>query len=259
MTIRGVCFDATGTLFETRESVGAVYSRAAAAAGIKLPAWRLDDAFRRVLRHGPGLGEASAGASTRAEREAAERAWWRDRVRQTFQATDSTVRFADPEALWTGLFDHYRRADAWQLRTGVLPLLERLRREGYPLGLASNFDHRLPEILEALGLHGFFAARSIPSTSGRSKPDRGVFEALAEGLGLPLDELAYVGDDAPEVLAAIAAHGLRVFDVRTLPDLAELADLLAQCPAESSETDARAEAANLAPSAAPSNPARAEE
>lgn len=262
MTIRGVCFDATGTLFETRESVGTVYSRAAAAAGVKLPAWRLDDAFRRVLQHGPGPGEAAPNAATRAEREAAERAWWRDRVRQTFQATDSTVRFADPEALFTTLFDHYRHAEAWQLRPGVLPLLEHLRRDGYRLGLASNFDHRLPEILEGLGLIDFFDARSIPSKSGRIKPERGVFEALAEALALPLEELAYVGDDAPATLAAIAAHGLRVFDVRTLPDLAVLSDRLADHLAESPNapraTDARAEAANLAPSAAPPNPARAE-
>ncbi|MFO0687710.1 MAG: HAD-IA family hydrolase [Myxococcota bacterium] len=252
MTIRGLCFDATGTLFETRESIGTVYSRAALAAGVKLPAWRLDDAFRRVLRHGPGLAAAGAAGATQAEREAAELAWWRDRVRQTFQATDSTVRFADPEALFRSLFDHYRHAEAWQVRPGVRPLLTRLRREGYRLGVASNFDHRLPEILEALELNDFFEARSIPSTNGLSKPDRGVFAGLAAALGLRLEELAYVGDDAPEVLEAIAGHGLRVFDVRTLPDLEALGDRLAAAPAP----DARAEAAKLASSAAPPSPAR---
>lgn len=278
MTIRGVCFDATGTLFELRESVGTVYGRAAATAGVKLPAWRLDDAFRRVLRHGPSLGEAAAGAPTRAEREAAELAWWRDRVRQTFQATDSTVRFADPEALFRSLFDHYRGAAAWQLRPGVYPLLERLRGAGFALGVASNFDHRLPEILEALGLNDFFSALSIPSTSGRSKPDRGVFEPLADAFGCALDALAYVGDDAPEVLAAISGHGLQVFDVRGLSDLGVLGDRLTGCVAGSvtdapiasvasvaepgaapRAADPRVGAAKLDPSAAPRNPARAEE
>jgi len=226
VTIGAVVFDATGTLFETAESVGSVYARAAAQVGVKLPAWRLDDGFRRVLGHAPPLGRAARPEATRAEREAAERAWWNEIVRQTFQATDSTVRFADPTAFARSLFDHYRRAEAWRERPGARALLAALRRAGRPIGLASQFDHRLPEILEALDLTRFFDAVEIPCTGGRCKPDRAVFEALAAGLGVPLDALAYVGDDAPEVFAAIAAHGIAVFDVRAHPGFAGLAPAL---------------------------------
>ena len=45
-----VLFDAAGTLFELRRSVGETYSAAAARHGVSLPAWRLDDAFQRVMR-----------------------------------------------------------------------------------------------------------------------------------------------------------------------------------------------------------------
>lgn len=225
MTIRGVCFDATGTLFETAESVGTVYSRAAAAVGVRLPAWRLDDAFQRVLRHGPGLAETSCARVSRGEREQAERDWWRDRVRQTFQATDSTVEFADPRAFADALFEHYARATAWRERPGVRELLRALRAQGLRLGVASNFDHRLPKILEELGLAAFFEVIEIPSLGGRAKPEAAVFAALAARLGCRVDELAYVGDDPPRVLAAIAALGLRVHDVRGRPTLADLADL----------------------------------
>jgi putative hydrolase of the HAD superfamily len=249
VTVRGVCFDATGTLIETRESVGAVYSRAAAAVGVKLPAWRLDDAFRRILRHGPSLASVAIRGATRGEREAAEIEWWRDRVRQTFQATDSTVRFADPGALFETLFDHYRHAEAWRIRPGAREALARVADEGFALGLASNFDHRLPKILEELDLARFFSVSVLPSQNGCAKPDRAVFETLARGLGCALEELAYVGDDAPEALAAIAALGLRVIDVRMLSDLAPLADHLKTVPV--------AEPANLDATADPRNPARA--
>ena len=226
MAIRAVCFDATGTLIELRESVGTVYSRAAREVGVALPAWRLDDAFARVLRRAPPLALASANGTTRAEREAAELEWWCERVRQTFQATDSTVQFAEPKAFARSLFEGYRNADAWQLRPGAAALLTRLRAGGLRLAVASHFDHRLPDILEALDLAGFFDRVVVPIDGLGTKPDRALFEALAEPLGARLDELAYVGDDAPEVLTAIAGLGLRVFDVRDLPDLAALADPL---------------------------------
>lgn len=243
MTIRAVCFDATGTLIEPAEPVGATYSRAAREAGVRLPAWRLDDAFRRVLRHGPSLGEAAAAGGTQAEREAAEVEWWRERVRQTFQAADSTIRFADPEAFFAGLFAHYRRAAAWRLRPSAREVLLRLRQEGYGLALASNFDHRLPEILEHLDLAPFFSFVTIPSRSGWSKPDPRIFAAVATALGCTPRELAYVGDDAPEVLDAIAAQGLRVIEVASCPDLAALPSRL--------RTDTQPEPAKLGSSTDP--------
>ncbi|MEZ4279233.1 MAG: HAD-IA family hydrolase [Myxococcota bacterium] len=226
MTIRAVVFDATGTLIEPRESVGTVYARAALAEGIRLPAWRLDDAFVRVLRASPPLAAAAASGVNAAERAAAETAWWIDRVRQVFQATDSTVEFRAPKAFALSLFETYRRPESWRERPGARALLEALSRAGLRLGLASNFDHRLPEILEGLDLIGFFDAVEIPSRRGRAKPDRAVFEALGEALSAGLDELAYVGDDTPEVLAAIAALGVRIFDVRALTDLGEVASAL---------------------------------
>jgi putative hydrolase of the HAD superfamily len=248
VTIRGVCFDATGTLFEIAESVGTVYARAAAELGIRLPAWRLDDAFARVLRHGPGLAETSRAFASRAEREQAERAWWRDRVRQTFQAADSTVAFEDSRAFADGLFDHYGRATTWRERPGVRSLLGELQARGLRLGVASNFDHRLAKILEGLDLMHFFSAIEIPSLHARSKPERAVFTALAEALDCRIDELAYLGDDPPEVLAALTTHGLRVLDVRGLPTLAGLADaIVGDDPRTPRVESAGREAAKLAP------------
>lgn len=224
--IRGVCFDATGTLFTLRESVGETYARAAAQVGVRLPAWRLDDAFARVLQLAPPLERAGAGLATRGERAAAERDWWRERVRQTFQATDSTVRFPEPTAFADGLFETYRRRETWQRRPGIEALLARLAGAGLAVGVASNFDHRLPEILEALGLARFFEAVAIPCEDAVAKPDAPFFDRLAERLGVERDLLAYVGDDTPAVLDAIGALGLRIFDVRAWTDLDALGDAL---------------------------------
>ena len=53
--IRAVLFDAVGTLIELREPVGETYARMARPFGVALPAWRVDDAFRRILKRAPPL------------------------------------------------------------------------------------------------------------------------------------------------------------------------------------------------------------
>ncbi len=218
---RAVVFDATGTLFEATETVGAVYARVAHAHRVDLPAWRLDDGFRRIIRH---AGPRGLDGEDEAARRAAEVAWWFEIIRQTFQATDSTARFSDFPAFATALFDAYRAPGAWQLRPGVRDALTRLVVDDVPIGVVSNFDHRLTEIFEHLEVHHFFGSIQIPSRVGAAKPDPPIFEAAANALDCPLDALVYVGDDPAERLEAIERLGVRVIDVGRLSDPARLAD-----------------------------------
>lgn len=220
-----ICFDATGTLIELNESVGEVYHRIALEHGINLPAWRLEDASRRVLRQAPKRG---IDGDTVAARRRSEVDWWTERIRETFEATDSTARFDDFPAFAAALFDAYHGAELWRLRAGASGLLTALRDRDWPLAVISNFDHRLPKLLEELNIAGFFELIVIPSESGSIKPERAVFEAVAEALGTPIQSLFYVGDDAKETLEAITSHGIRVFDVHEIPDLEALPDLLSR-------------------------------
>jgi putative hydrolase of the HAD superfamily len=222
VTPPAICFDATGTLIELAEGVGDVYHRIAIEHGVDLPAWRLEDAFLRVLRSAPPRG---LDGDTIDARRQSEVEWWFERIRQTFQATDSTARFDDFPTFAAALFDVYRSPDAWRRRAGISETLAALRDRGSPLVVVSNFDHRLPNILEGLDLSRFFMHIGMPSLDGSVKPDRAVFELAAAKLERPVEELVYVGDDSPEVLQAIAALGLRVFDVREMDDLEALADL----------------------------------
>ena len=222
VTQRVICFDATGTLIELNESVGEVYHRIALEHGVDLPGWRLDDAFRRILRRAPTRGVDGDTIATRRQREVD---WWFERVRETFQATDSTARFEDFPTFASALFDAYRAADLWRLRPGASRMLARLRDQEWTMAVVSNFDHRLPEILEALDISQFFEFISIPSESGTAKPDRRVFDLVSEALKTPLETFFYLGDDAKEVLAAISRLGLRVFDIREIEDLEAFPDL----------------------------------
>ena len=211
-----LCFDATGTLIELTASVGEVYAEVAREHGIELPAWRLDDAFRRVMRHPLPNTPVSPAPIDDAGQRQADRDLWSERIRQTFQATDSTVRFEDFGAFAETLFETFREARRWRSRPGVALTLARLHAEGDAMAVVSNFDHRLPDILEGLELTHYFESIEIPSPTARPKPARDLFERARTRLRRPLEELLYVGDDDPSVLEAIAAHGIRTVDVRAL-------------------------------------------
>jgi len=223
VTLQSICFDATGTLFELKQSVGDVYRRVALEHGVDLPAWRLEDAHRRVLSRAPSRGLEGDGI---AARQQAEVEWWFERIRETFQATDSTVRFEDFQTFAGALFDAYRGAETWRLRPGVVESLALLRDQEWPLAIISNFDHRLPDILEVLGISDYFTVISIPSESGATKPDRAVFEGVANAMNCALESLVYVGDDAKEVLDVIEGHVSRVFDIHEIENLQTLPTLL---------------------------------
>ena len=150
-SIAGVLFDATGTLIHLRESVGEVYSRIAREHGVDLPAWRLDDAFEHVLRHAEPRVFPSADA---AEIAALEERWWYEVVRSTFLAADSSARFADATAFYAHLYRYYATVDAWKLVPGARTVLADLHGRELRLGVVSNFDQRLLDILEAFGISG---------------------------------------------------------------------------------------------------------
>jgi len=210
--LRAVLFDAVGTLFEVREAVGETYARAAATHGVVLPAWRIDDAFRRVL----GRAEPMVFPDVpEAEIPAREKRWWRATVRATFLAADSTslARFDDFDALFETLWQHYASADAWQLRPGARDAVSRIARSGFGTGVVSNFDHRLDDVLEGLGIAREFSVVSIPSRTRLAKPDPGVFQFALAQLGARADEAAYVGHDPAIDARAARAAGLHYLDV----------------------------------------------
>ncbi len=221
--IQAVLLDATGTLIELARPVGEVYAEAAARRGVDLPAWRVQDAFERVIgRSAPRVfPELSASGDLDAVADA-EKAWWDDLVRQTFQATDSTVRFADAQNLYDELFAHFAEAAAWRLRTGATTLLDACDAAGIGVGVVSNFDLRLGPILDALGVGARLGCVVLPAHCGARKPDASIFRAALAALGLPAEAVAFVGDDPEKDLAGARGVGMRPIDVRTLDSLADL-------------------------------------
>ena len=214
-----VLFDAAGTLIELREQVGDTYARVAAVHGVKLPAWRLGDAFGRVLRRAPPRAFPDAAAASIPDRE---RGWWRDLVRSTFLAADSTVRFDDFDAFFAELFSQYDGATLWQLRAGAAETLLALRNAEIRLGVVSNFDQRLHGILDALGIAALLETVVLPADCGCEKPDRRIFEVALDRLGCSAARTVYVGDDTEKDTNGARLAGLVAIDLADLGPLEAL-------------------------------------
>jgi putative hydrolase of the HAD superfamily len=186
-----------------------------------VPAWRLDDAFRRVLAAAPPMVFPDAPPARRAERE---QDWWRERVRAVFRAADQMQRFPDFEAFFAALFAHYAEPAAWQAAPGAQAALAALRAGGRRVAVASNFDQRLPAVLAGLGLARALDAVLLPSTLGAAKPDPAFFAAAAARLAIAPAAALYVGDDPEQDLAAARRAGWRAIDATALATLADLPD-----------------------------------
>jgi len=213
LRLRAVLLDAAGTLIHLREPVGESYARIAREHGVDVPGWRVDDAFRRVLRAAPPMLAAD---------DDRERAWWRDIVRATFRAADQMQHFADFDACFAALFGHFARSDAWRVADDAPAALETLRRAGRRVAVASNFDHRLPALLRGLGLDRDLDLVWLPRDAGFAKPDPRFFLAACERLGVAPAEAVAVGDDPELDLETARRAGLRAIDVASLASLGAL-------------------------------------
>jgi putative hydrolase of the HAD superfamily len=219
-----VLFDAAGTLIRPRESVGTTYARLARGHGVVISAWRLDDAFHRVLDKAPPMLFPDAPET---EVPDLERAWWRECVRQVFRAADSSARADDELALFEALWSWFASPQAWEALPSAHATLRSLRAAGVTTAVVSNFDGRLPALLAGMGLLALLDGVFLPGNTGAAKPDAAIFLAATRALGLEPARCIYVGDHPERDVAAARAVGMRAIDVSELATLADLPAMLA--------------------------------
>jgi HAD superfamily hydrolase (TIGR01549 family) len=97
------------------------------------------------------------------------------------------------------------------LNTNLVPLISELReKHGYKIGMLSNVDLQfLQRFLDNHNIRGLFDCILTSSESVHSKPDREIFEELANRAGdIPFDQW-YFTDDASVNVTAAQSYGIR--------------------------------------------------
>ena len=83
--------------------------------------------------------------------------------------------------------------------------------ERYPLGMLTNFTDgpAVRKLIDLLGLNPFFKDVLVSGELGYRKPHPYVFERFVEALGVPADQILFVGDDVEADVKGAKAAGLQ--------------------------------------------------
>jgi putative hydrolase of the HAD superfamily len=201
-----ICFDAVGTLFGVRGTVGEIYGGFARQAGLDFDTGQLNTAFIQSFRAAPraAFTDASVQDLPRLEYE-----WWRAIARHSFDQVGALSQLPDFDRFFQPLFDHFAKADPWIIYPEVTQALAQLQALGIELAIVSNFDSRLDAVLEALDLAQYFTSVTLSTRVGSAKPEGAIFAAALAKYGCDPSQVWHVGDSWTEDYEGAIAFGLR--------------------------------------------------
>jgi putative hydrolase of the HAD superfamily len=201
-----VLFDVNETLIAPRESFAAVYARILSEVGFERPVEALESALRDSWEEMSRL--VPTGTDRYAFFPGGESAYWLRFASSTIGRAGGAAREASlADQALPRLREAFRDPAAWRVYPDVVPALESLEAAGVRLAVVSNWDSRLPALLDDLGLATHFDAVVVSHLVGAEKPSPEIFRrALAELDAEPASAL-HVGDLPDLDLAgARAAH-----------------------------------------------------
>ncbi|MCP3980907.1 MAG: HAD-IA family hydrolase [bacterium] len=197
MRYRTVLFDVGETLIGPAISFGQIYSDTYRAFGFDIPGERFERAIRGVWAE--LMREIPAGTDRYAHYPGGEAEYWLRFCRRVETAVlDGAPRDGLAEKALEALRAAFLGDDAWRVYDDVRPTLSALRDRGVKLGVVSNWDSRLPEILERLDLTDYFAAVGVSHFEGTEKPDPRLFRIVLDRLDAEPSGALHVGD-VPEL------------------------------------------------------------
>ncbi|KAG8447391.1 hypothetical protein GDO86_014748 [Hymenochirus boettgeri] len=189
MAVRLVTWDVKDTLLRLRLSVGQQYYAEAKKRGIRVDPDILErsfhDTYRSHCRLFPNYGMAQGMTS---------RQWWIDVVLQTFHQSGvhnaSTV-----QPLAEQLYADFCTARNWAVIPGARETLKSCRNLGLRMGIISNFDRRLVEVLRQCHLDQYFEFVMTSESAGVAKPHPGIFCKALRLAKIDARQVVHVGDD----------------------------------------------------------------
>lgn len=100
----------------------------------------------------------------------------------------------DDAGMAQAVYDSYATAQYWKPYDDVRSTLMMLKRQGYQLGIVSNWDPALRDIMRGMQLAPFFDEIISSADVGYRKPDPQIFEVALERLGALRQTTVHVGD-----------------------------------------------------------------
>ncbi|HEX2025834.1 MAG TPA: HAD-IA family hydrolase [Actinomycetota bacterium] len=204
MDLEAVFFDAGETLLYPHPSFPELFAEVLRERGRRVDPARVQEVvsasagrFNQILS-----SEEARLWSTSTDRS---RALW-DEIYRSF--LDDLGVDGNREELIEALYRRFTDLASYRLHPDALPTLERLRNTDLTLGLISNFEDWLEQLLDALEVAHFFDVTVISGVEGVEKPDPGIFRLALDRAGVAPDRSAYVGDNPAFDVEAARAVGM---------------------------------------------------
>jgi putative hydrolase of the HAD superfamily len=139
-----------------------------------------------------------------------EREWWKFIVNEVFR---DHMEFDDFDAFFQHLYERFAETACWRLYDDVVAVLQDLKLRGHRLAVISNWDSRLPSLLDQLNISEYFETVVVSALVGYEKPHPGIFRIALERTGLNPTEVLYIGDDPVLDYQAAVNVGIRALDL----------------------------------------------
>jgi putative hydrolase of the HAD superfamily len=137
-----------------------------------------------------------------------EEGFWRRLVARALNHAGADL---DPDAV-TRVLERLRRhfagAGAWSVYPEVPAVLAALRADGVRLAIVSNWDSRLPSLLDTLGLAADFEVLAVSHLEGVEKPAPELFWRAVDRLGVRREQVLHAGNLADVDVAGARAAGI---------------------------------------------------
>jgi putative hydrolase of the HAD superfamily len=190
-----VLFDAVDTLLAPAPSFQGRFVAVAAEHGVPLEEAAVDAALAAAAREAAWPEDWTDPAT--------QRAFWLGFYREVLGSLGHTT-----EELAEALFLAFSDPAGYRLFDDVRPALDELAGRGITLGLVSNFEPWLDEVLALQGITDRFAAVAISGTLGVAKPDPRIFKAALDEAGADPAATVHVGDQPVNDVAGALAAGI---------------------------------------------------
>ena len=201
---RAVFFDAGETLLAPHPSFAEIFVAVLAEHGRRVVIERVEEA--RVAA-GTSFDELATGAgiTTWSTSPSVSRRFWRLVYGTIFEH----LGVEDPGGtLAEALYERFTRFESYRLFDDVLPTIGAIRDAGVAVGLISNFEEWLEEMLTAWEVTTLFEPIVVSGREGVEKPDPAIFRLAVERAGVAPEDAVYVGDHPRIDAAAAEAVGM---------------------------------------------------
>lgn len=187
--IKLVTFDVTNTLLKFRLPPWEYYTLIARKQGFKGNAedikHQLKYSMKYMFEKYPNFGSGSILWKN----------WWREVVKLTFK--DKISANSNIEVIADELIYVFGSSKCWNIADGALEVLKLLHNQGKLIGVISNFDPRLHNILHDVQLYDKFSFVLTSYEVGSSKPEKKIFDEALQKCKTILKpcESLHIGDD----------------------------------------------------------------